>query len=291
MKKKYQTITIILITILLITYILNSNLIVKNILDYTELFLTKLFPTSFIIYILSSILIDYGIINYLSKLKLNGTIAYVSIMSFISGFPSGAKYTKELLDKNLISKETANYLITYTNFPNPIFLLGPISTILTKELALKLLITITLSNFIISIIFKSKQKNYQYQEKIIQTNFSTSLKNATNNAIKTLLIVYSSSLFFYLISVIINKYVTLTPVNYVILNSFFDLTKGIFSTPIISNITTRALIILLLLSLGSISIHIQVKSIISDTSIKYKNYLSGRIIQLIISIPIFLVIK
>ncbi len=291
MKRNYQTLTIILITTLLISYLLNANLIVKSILDHTNLFLTKLFPTSFIIYILSSILIDYGIINLLSKLKLNGNITYVTLMSFISGFPSGAKYTKELLDKNLISDKTANYLITYTNFPNPIFLLGPISTILNKKLAIKLLFIIIISNFIISLIFKPKEKDIVKTKNVPPTTIAISLKNATYNAIKTLLIVYSTSLFFYLISVIITKYFTFSPLNYVILNSVFDLTKGIFSTPIISDITTRALIILILLSLGSISIHIQIKSIISDTSIKYKNYLLGRILQVTIAITLFLLIR
>lgn len=290
MKKKYQTITIIILLLLLMTYLLNANTIVKSILEYTNLFFTKLFPTSFIIFIFSSILIDYGIINILSKSKLDGNITYVTLMSFISGFPSGAKYIKELLDKKLISTQTANYLITYTNYPNPIFILGPVATILNKDISLKILLTTIISNLIISRIFKPKEKDKTQVLKTNETDFSNSLKKATYNAIKTLLIVYSSSLFFYLITVIINQYITLSPLNYVILNGIFDLTKGIFSTTIISNITTRSIIILTLLSFGSISIHIQIKSIIADTPIKYKNYLLGRIIQVIIAIPLLLLL-
>lgn len=290
MKKNYQLLMIIFILILLGTYIINSDLIIKSILDYTNVFITKLFPASFIIYILSSILIDYGIINYLSKLKLNGAIAYITIMSFISGFPSGAKYTKELLEKKLISEEEANYLVTFTNFSNPIFLLGAVSNILTRKIAIKILIISIISNFIIYLIFKKKAKNNIDIILCTKNNFSLSLKNGTNSAIKTLLIVYSSSLFFYLISVIINHYIFFSPINYILVSGFFDLTKGIFSTALISDITIRTLLILIFLSFGSISIHIQVKSIISDTSIKYKNYLLGRIIQLLISIFIFFVI-
>ena len=290
MKKNYQLLMIIFIVILLGTYIINSDLIIKSILEYTNIFITKLFPASFIIYILSSILIDYGIINYLSKLKLNGAIAYITIMSFISGFPSGAKYTKELLEKNLITTEEANFLITYTNFSNPIFLLGSISNVLSKQIAIKILVVTIISNFIIYLIFRTKSKKNIVTISKAKVVFSTSLKNGTISAFKTLLIVYSSSLFFYLISVIVNKYISLNTINYVILNSFFDLTKGIFSTTLISNITTRALLILFFLSFGSFSIHLQVKSIISYTSIKYKNYLLGRILQVIISSLIFLII-
>lgn len=290
MKKNYQTPIILIILILLILYLSNATIIVKNILDYTNLFLTKLFPTSFIIFIIASILIDYGIINEISKLKLNGNIIYVTLMSFISGFPSGAKYTKELLDKNLITTNTANYLITYTSFPNPIFILGTVSTILNQSISIKLWISLILSNILIALIFKSKKESSQIMLNNKEPNFSLSLRNATYNAIKTLLVVYSSSLFFYLITVIINHYITLSPLNYIILNGAFDITKGIFSTPIISNINIRAVIILIFLSMGSLSIHIQTKSIIADTPIKYKNYLLGRFLQTIFSLIIFILI-
>lgn len=290
MKRNYQNIVLFIILILLMTYLLNANIIVKSILDYTNLFITKLFPTSFIIYITSSILVDYGLINLISKLKLNGNTTYVTVMSFISGFPSGSKYTKELLDKNLISEREANYLITYTNFPNPLFILGTVSTIIGKNYALKILLVITISNLIIAFLFKPREKEIIKYKKQSPKDFAVSLKNATDSSIRTLLIVYSSSLFFYLITVIINTYITLSPLGYVLLNGIFDLTKGIFSTPIISSILVRSIIILIFLSIGSISIHIQIKSIIADTSIKYKNYLVGRILQTIISISLFLLI-
>lgn len=290
MKKNYQRLILLTLLVLLISYLLNATIIVKSIIEYTNLFITKLFPTSFIIYIISSILIDYGIINEISKLKLNGNVFYVTLMSLISGFPSGAKYTKELLDKDLITTNTANYLIMYTSFPNPIFILGSVSSILNKALALKILIAIIISNFFIAFLFRSKIEPSKVFANHSNSDFSLSLKNATYSAIKTLLIVYSSSLFFYLITVIINHYITLSPINYIILNGIFDLTKGIFSTPIIANINIRAIIILILLSIGSISIHIQTKSIIADTSIKYKNYLLARILQTIFALIIFFIL-
>lgn len=290
MKKNYQRLILLTLLVLLISYLLNATIIVKSIIEYTNLFITKLFPTSFIIYIISSILIDYGIINEISKLKLNGNVFYVTLMSLISGFPSGAKYTKELLDKDLITTNTANYLIMYTSFPNPIFILGSVSSILNKALALKILIAIIISNFFIAFLFRSKIEPSKVFTNHSNSDFSLSLKNATYSAIKTLLIVYSSSLFFYLITVIINHYITLSPINYIILNGIFDLTKGIFSTPIIANINIRAIIILILLSIGSISIHIQTKSIIADTSIKYKNYLLARILQTIFALIIFFIL-
>ena len=48
------------------------------------------------------------------------------ILSFISGFPSGAKYTKLLYDKKLISKEYANTLLSFCHFPNLLFLFSTV---------------------------------------------------------------------------------------------------------------------------------------------------------------------
>ena len=55
-----------LLITLLILYIKESNLIIKEFLSYTNLFITKLLPSVFIIYILSDLLINYGIINLLN---------------------------------------------------------------------------------------------------------------------------------------------------------------------------------------------------------------------------------
>ena len=80
-------------------YLVNSNLIITSILDYIELFITKLFPSSFLLYIISSLLINYQIIENLNLITKKPGKLYVIIMSMICGFPSGPKHIKELLQK------------------------------------------------------------------------------------------------------------------------------------------------------------------------------------------------
>ena len=69
---------------------------------------------------------------------------------------------------------------------------------------------------------------------------------------------------------------------------FIDLTNGTFLTSLISNPTLRGLLIVFFFSFGGISVHMQTKSIISDTSIQYKNFLLGRIYQTILACLLFL---
>lgn len=290
MKKTSKTNLILLFLLVILTlYLLNSKLIITSTLEYIELFITKLFPTSFLLYIISSLLINYQIIETLNKITRNPGKIYVIIMSVICGFPSGPKHTKELLEKNYISWTTANNLLKFTHFPNPLFILGSISSLLTTKLALKILISIYISNFIISFLTKEKDNNLliKYNN---QKDFSEALNHAIISSFKLQVLILGTNLFFYLISVIIIYYFKTTTITYVFINGIFDLIKGIFSTTLISNILIRSILILLFISFGSLSIHIQIKSILADTSLNYKSFLIWRITSTIISIIIFLLI-
>ena len=285
MKKNKLIFTLVSLIILLILYLINSEYIIKCFLDYSKLFYTKLFPVSFIFFTLSSLLIEYKILDII---PININSIYIFILSLISGFPSGSIYTKELLDNNYISIEEANSLLLFSHFPNPLFILGSISILLNKIICLKLLISIILSNLII-LIFTKKYKK-KHNTITFPNNFSKVLKNSIYKSIKTIILIYGTSIFFYLISSIITKYISFNPYFYILISGIFDLTKGVFSTTIINNILVRSLFILIFISFGSISIHIQIKSILEDTSL-YKSFLKGRIISTILSIIIFLLIS
>lgn len=290
MKKNNQSNFIITVLICLtILYLLNSSLITKQILIYTKLFIEKLFPSSFLFFTLSTLLIEFHVVEKLNKLlKKDSASLYIVIMSLISGFPSGSKYIKELLEKNLITKTTANYLIKFTHFPNPIFILGPVSLLFPKrKYGIIILASIILSNFLIALINKPQEKSLlPITNKEIKP-FAKILPLSILSSLKTITIIYGTSLFFYLISIMINHYLKLKPLGYIIINGIFDLTNGIFSTSLISNQNLKAILIILFISFGSISIHMQTKSIISDTKIHYKNFLLGRIYQTILAITIF----
>lgn len=279
--------------VLLILYLINSPLITKSIIDYTSLFIEKLFPASFIFFTISSLLIEYDFIENISKfLHINGAIFYVIIMSLISGFPSGSKYIKDLLDKDIIDIKTANYLIIFTHFPNPLFILGSVSLLFkNSHYAAIILISLITSNLIIGLITRPKDKTHIITKtKKEYKSFSIYLVNSIKSSLKTLILIYGTSVFFYLIAVIINNYISFSVYNYVLINGLFDLTKGIFLTSLIQNDILKSIFIILFISFGGISINMQVKSIITDTNIKYKNFFIGRVFQFIISTIIFLLI-
>ena len=271
---------------LLILYIKESNLIIKEFLSYTNLFITKLLPSVFIIYILSDLLINYGIINLLKKITKYPTTLYILLISLISGFPSGPKTIKNLKDQNYISEEDANKLIKSTHFPNPIFVFSTISLI-TKNIGI-IYISIIISNLII--LLKTKPTSNIKLQSIKEKDFTTTLSNSIINTLKIIILIYGTSIFFYLISVIILKYLNNQDL-YILINILFELTKGITTTSLINNQTLKDLVIILLLTISPLNINIQIKSILSDTNIKYKNFITGRLISSILTIIFYFLIR
>lgn len=281
-----RLVVLTLLFTLLILYIKESNLIIKEFLSYTNLFITKLLPSVFIIYILSDLLINYGIINLLKKITKYPTTIYILLISLISGFPSGPKTIKNLKEQNYISEEDANKLIKSTHFPNPIFVFSTISLI-TKNIGI-IYISIIISNLII--LLKTKPTSNNKLPSIKEKDFTTTLSNSIINTLKIIILIYGTSIFFYLISIIILNYLN-TKKLYIIINTLFDLTKGIQTTSLITNQILKDLVIILLLTISPLNINIQIKSILSDTNIKYINFIKGRIISSILTIIFYFLIR
>ncbi|MBQ3307429.1 MAG: hypothetical protein IJG68_04475 [Bacilli bacterium] len=291
MKKNSKNITIILINCtLLVLCIIYSNQFFKEFIHYSNLFLEKVFPSTFTLLIISNILLDYQIIHYIQILfKNKSPYIYLLIMSMISGFPSGTIYIKEMLEKKIISKEMANQMIQYASFPNPLFLINISSIVLnSKILSIKLLFSIFISNILIFI--KIPKENYIITNQIENINFTNSLKTSISKAINSIILIYGSSIFFSLIAFFLTKIISNNIYSYVLINGIFDLTKGITSSSILPNTTLKYYFILLLISLNPITIHMQTKSILEDTSISYKKYLTGRITSTILSFIISILI-
>ena len=288
MKKNYKSIIILcILSFILVFFITNYETIINEFLDYTNLFIIKLLPSSFIFILMSNLLIEYRLIETISKkLKINSIKLYVLILSIISGFPGGVKNVKDLLNKKIIEEIDANKLLMFVHNPNFLFVLGPCGKIINNnKYTIYILISIILSNIIISIPVKTKtltNNDYKYPSNFIET-----LIKSIKSTINIIIVIFGINIFFYLTSLsIINMFIDYKYI-YIIINCIFDLTKGISSTILISNTYIKAIIILLSINIGSISIHMQTKSILTDTNLNYKYYIRGRIISSSLSLIIF----
>lgn len=301
MWKKLKSYLILIILLISLLYtLINSQGIMQEVLQSLNIFITKLFPALFFFFILGDLLINYKFINVLEKafnpiLKkvyhIGGCSSFVIIMSMFSGFPSGSKYINSLIDKNSLSYDIGNYLLIFTHFSNPIFILGTISSILNKNIALKILIAHYLANFIIAFIVRPKKLTDTSFVPLKSTDFTTCLSNSIKDTSKLLLFILGNSIFFNCICNILTSSLKSTII-IAIINGLFDLTKGVISVASLNNsLLFKSILITTFLSFGGINVHLQVKNIIKQKrKLKYKNFLLGRICQTAISLIILLTI-
>ena len=301
MKKKYQELFAVLIILFLYLGIfINPSLIIESGISSINIFKTKLFPSIFPFFVLASLLLELGIATKISN-KLNpifkrlfhveGNSSFIILVSIISGFPSGSKYVVESYKNKTIDKTTANYLLTFTHFANPLFILGTCGLILNSlSLAYKILIIQIISNLILGIILRPKKiisskKMNNYQNK----SFLEALPKAINDAIKLLLFMLGSITFFMFFSKLLTSFLSLNTFFETIITGILDMTSGISLVPSINTTNyIRGLIVLTFITFGSFSVHLQVLNNIKEEDLEYKYFFFGRIIETSIALLLYI---
>lgn len=307
MKTKLKTIaiTVCLFIIFIFIYMYPKETI-ETVLFGINIWFYNVLPTLFPFFILSDLFINYGIVDLISELfknfmrifNLSGICSYPFFGSMISGTPSGARYTKQLLDSNLITLDEANHLITFTHFSNPLFIIGTVGEVLLndKKLGFIILLAHFLGNIVIAFIFKNNnfinKENISFKKAFLamhkkritnKNNFINILSNSIYNCIDILFLLLGIIIIFLLLTNIVGKFIFNKKL-LLIIKGILEMTQGIKFVSI-SNISLifKTILITFFISFGGLSIHLQTASIINGSKIKYKNYLIARIIHSFIS--------
>lgn len=297
--KLYNHLIIIINVLLLIELFINKTLIINTIGYSLNIWITSIIPSLFPIFIISELLINYNIINYIPNIiknifkylfNINDNELTIFLISLISGFPSSSVNTKIMYDKKLLNIDECNHILMFTHFGNPIFILTTIGLIFFNNELLGKIIFIShyLSNFILGILLRNFNDNKKEininKNNNITNNFGIIFINSIKHTIDTLLTILGTLTCFLIISNIIINRLNLNSYNSIIIKSLLEITMGIKELSIL-NIKDIYKVVLttIFLSFGGLSIHMQVISQICYTKIKYKYFLTGRIFQSIIS--------
>ncbi|MBE6153139.1 MAG: hypothetical protein E7166_02775 [Firmicutes bacterium] len=310
MKKYLNSFLILLITVVLtIEVIINSDAVIDSARFSFTIWKDNIFPTLFPFFVASNLLIKYGFVElageFLKPLmyklfKINGESSFVLILSMLSGFPSSAKYTKELFDNGLINDKEATKLLTFTHFPNPLFVIGTVSVIFLNKriIGFFILISIYLSNIIIGIIFRNYHVSTCESSKISlkrainnmkarykkNKNFGIILTNTLVESINLLLLILGTISLFLIINKILTTTFNINDFNRAILSGVLEMTGGLKYFSLLNiPLGIKAIFSTMILAFGGLSVHTQVYSIIADTKIKYIPYLCARIIHVVLS--------
>ena len=277
---------LIFITSQLLVY---SKDILNAVLFSLDIWQKSIFPSLFPFFVLSTILVEYGFVEFVGELfkpimnyvfKCKGECAFILIMSLISGFPSSAKYTKELYNQGKITKEEASKILMFTHFSNPLFIHY-------------------LTNFIIGLLVRNyvptKERNMRFDlkkaiismhNKRISNNktFGKILTNSLTEAVNTLLFVLGVVTFFLIITTIIDKNIHVNTYHQSIINGIFEMTQGLKYISLLDiPLKFKATLSVMILSFGGFSVHVQMIGILSDTKIRYLPFLTARLLHAAIS--------
>lgn len=277
--------------ILEIYLLFNSKEIIYSFNKTLNICMYTLMPTMFASILFSQILIKLDfekyipnfIINIFKKIfNINKKEVIIFILSIISGYPNNAK----MLNNN----QNLNVIVNYTSFVNPIFLICTVGIIYLKDIKLALIIYIShiLSNIILGILLKNKNKvsmekdNTSNNSSIFEIYFS-SLKSTTSS----LVMIFSNILFFSILLSLITNILPFKGIINSLILGIFEFSNGIYLISL-SNISIflKGLFILIIITFSSFSIHMQMISV--NEKIKYTKFLLFRILCVFISIIIYL---
>lgn len=250
-------------------------------------------PTMFASILFNQILIKLKFEKYIPK-KIKESIkkifnitdneVLIFLLSILSGYPNNASM--------LLNNKNLNNIVQYTSFVNPIFLICTVGGIYlnNNKLAVIILLSSYISNIIVGILLRNKNSLNNIND--IKNKNNTFLKiyySSLKNTIVTLSTIFANILFFSIINTLItNIFVLNEPFNSII-TGIIEFSNGIYNISMSSkNIFTKGLIILIIISFGSFSIHMQMLSI--NDKIKYIRFLTYRFINIIISIIIYIII-
>lgn len=290
--KNFKNILIIyFLLFILLQIFINISKIHEIIFFSYKIFIDNIVPNLFPFLVISNILVNYGFVDIISKLfnpimkkvfNIDGAASFVFFMSFLTGFPSNAKYTKDLLTKNLISSTSATKILTFTHFSNPLFIIGNVSLLISKKAAYTILFAHFLGNVLIGLLFRNcyiEKTNCNFDKKS-KLSFGEALSNSVKGTIDTLLLIYGTMTFFLIISCILSSILNLNQLNNCLMSGIMEFTQGIKYTSLLNiDYKFKTVLIGMFISFGGLSVHAQILSIIANTNILYKPFFLARIIH------------
>lgn len=275
--KKIISILLIFLEIFLITY---SKEITKEFILTIKIFIYNLMPVLFFQLTITELLKNIDIDRIIPKsieniFNITKKEAFIILLSMLSGYPNNIKLLKE---------KDNEYLNYASNYVNPIFILTVVSKIYIKNIKIGIIILIShiLSNIILLYVLRNKYNKEDYKN-----SNNLNLSYTLNNTVTTLKIILTNLLF---ISIFITLLKIILPFNNIIKSLLIGLTefsRGIYEVSLLNiSIYLKGLLITIIITFQSISIHFQIISI--NSKIKYIKFLLYRLLNVLISSIIYI---
>ncbi len=287
------------------------------------LWFNTLLPTLLPLMIISNLIVNMDIARVLGKIlypvfrfvfRVSEVGCYPILVGFLSGIPVGAKAIADLVERNDLSTDEGQYLLSFCNNSSPMFVMSFIATAMLKQpsLALKLLLINFFSAFIGAIIYfilaSNKGKKEFYKEsshtlhslELTKETFKeknglafdiSMLDKGIMDSFEVITKVGGYIILFSIPAQIISSSFAISPLFKIITIGLLEITTGINYVARTSlNPNIKIVLIVAITTFGGFSALAQTNSVINKTRLSIITYLKNKLIQMIIAIFLIIMI-
>ncbi len=228
--------------------------------DGLQLIATAVLPVLFPFFVLTTLILN---------LTKSTQPWLVTLLSYMSGYPNGARLTQALYLQDRLSLQQARHLSIITSTPSPVFVIATAGVVLLRNLKLGCMIFICsiVSALINGWLWKSKHANLNQQNALKtntmeSTHFLQNLSNALTSATNAIINVCGVILFFYICA----RLIKMPPV----LAGLLEMTTGVAAT-------TNPFLVQFFVAFGGFSVAMQQQVFLQSFKIKFGSYFAYKL--------------
>ncbi|MFI3141842.1 MAG: nucleoside recognition domain-containing protein [Clostridia bacterium] len=262
----------------------------QGVINGLQLCFTTLIPSLFPFLILCSFFVNSGLCErtgrYFTKFtkvvfKQPGVSANVIFLSLVGGYPVGAKLISQLYEQKQISQIQAQRLMLFCVNAGPAFVISSVGYFMlgSKEVGVIIFVSLCLASLILGVLsrFFLEDSEAVYEKKSVisyDQTISESLVNAVSQSIASMASICAWVVLFSCLNALVNVYGISVEFSQ-FLSSVLEVTTGCLIASEFMPIAAVAGII----AFGGFCVHFQIMSCIVKVKLKYKYFITARIIS------------
>lgn len=281
---------IVLLFAVMVFVAIRSDAVMDSVKDSLIICFSAIIPALFPFMVLSSMFVSlssdssFGYIGKLFSRLFGISPCAVSalICGILCGYPIGAKCTAQLMDTKKITKSEAESLIAYSNNSGPLFVIGSVGIgILHSVKAGVFLYIIQLTASLVAGILLKGTNCISAKSLPTNSKQRITLTTAICDSVFSVLKVCGFVVFFGVINSLLKPVINFFPSALsCVISSLTEVTCGInYISQNIPNISSKIPFVAFALGWSGLSVHMQVKSIVSAFGINMKKYYITRFLM------------
>ena len=291
-KTSKQKIVVLFLVSICVFLIINPQICFKSVLNAVSVWATKVFPVLFPFFIITRFivfLIDYSKTTFADRFMKkiyhtpNGSFV-VFLLSFLSGYPMGAKLISNLYDDNYINSKDATKMLSFCSISGPMFIIGSVGLAMFNSFKIGIIVLISnvLASLVNGIIFRGEKFDEQ-NFKIKPKNSTISIAEIVQDSINSILMICAYLILAFLfIDIIKNLFFSNANLSifHCIIEGFFEITRGLLDLSTLGlNIKLNIVISSGIIGFGGISVMLQSLTFIKKLNIPFKTIFLQKLTQ------------